>query len=260
MDRSFRPSRMPSKLSESLQRKLNAYALAASAAGVGMLALVQPAEARIIYTKTHKVIGLHGLHTYSFDLNHDGINDFTIAWRKLSQTYRVLLEVGGIASGSKQVLGAGYAQAVPAGSSIGPKRRFWSGFLMIEGKGSKKSDYTSFSGGWVNSHQVENGYLGLRFFIKGKLHYGWARCTVRTRSTGVTAIVHGFAYETIPNKPIIAGKTHGEDDIERTASASLTSPTPTPTPTPKPAMLGLLAMGTPALSIWRRREWALHGN
>jgi hypothetical protein len=41
-----RPSRKPSTLSESLQRHLNAYALAASAAGVGMSALAQPAEAK----------------------------------------------------------------------------------------------------------------------------------------------------------------------------------------------------------------------
>ncbi len=52
-----RTSRKPSTLSESLQRHLNAYALAASAAGVGMLALAQPAEAKIVYHRTHHVIG-----------------------------------------------------------------------------------------------------------------------------------------------------------------------------------------------------------
>jgi hypothetical protein len=51
-----RPSRKPSTLSESLQRHLNAYALAASAAGVGMSALAQPAEAKIVYTKTDVTI------------------------------------------------------------------------------------------------------------------------------------------------------------------------------------------------------------
>jgi len=120
---------------------------------------------------------------------------------------------------------------------------------MVEGKGSKKSDYTSFSGGWVNSHHVENGYLGLRFFIKGKLHYGWARCTVRTETTGVTAIVRGFAYETIPNKDIIAGKTHDADD-----HAEQLSPASFAVPAPKSASLGALAMGASGLSIWRRKN------
>jgi hypothetical protein len=47
---------MPSKLSDSLHHQLNMYALAASAAGVGMLTLVQAAEAKIVYTPAHHVI------------------------------------------------------------------------------------------------------------------------------------------------------------------------------------------------------------
>ena len=50
------------------------YALAASAAGLGVLALSQPADAKIVYTKTHHVIRL-GQH-YDLDLNRDGITDF----------------------------------------------------------------------------------------------------------------------------------------------------------------------------------------
>jgi hypothetical protein len=45
-------SRAPSKLSDSVHHQLNMYALAASAAGVGILALAQTAEAKIIYTPT----------------------------------------------------------------------------------------------------------------------------------------------------------------------------------------------------------------
>ena len=45
MTRSSRPRRA-ANLSDSVQHKLNMYALAASAAGVGALALAQPAEAQ----------------------------------------------------------------------------------------------------------------------------------------------------------------------------------------------------------------------
>src|SRR5579864_1174953 len=48
-----RPARVPLQLSESLHKRLSAYALAASAAGVGVLALAQPTEARIVYTPKH---------------------------------------------------------------------------------------------------------------------------------------------------------------------------------------------------------------
>jgi len=66
--------RTPSNLSESLHHQLNSYALAASAAGVGMLALARPAEAKIVYTRTHKSITPN--HTIPLDLNHDRTTDF----------------------------------------------------------------------------------------------------------------------------------------------------------------------------------------
>jgi hypothetical protein len=50
------------------------YALAASAAGVSLLALASPAEAKIVYTKTHRL--LPGGKEIFLDLNHDGTNDF----------------------------------------------------------------------------------------------------------------------------------------------------------------------------------------
>jgi|HubBroStandDraft_6_1064221.scaffolds.fasta_scaffold227674_2 hypothetical protein len=71
-----RLGRVHSHVSESLHKRLNAYALAASAAGAGVLALAQPAEARVVYTPVHKVIRLG--HPYALDLNHDGITDFSI--------------------------------------------------------------------------------------------------------------------------------------------------------------------------------------
>jgi len=59
----------------------------------------------------------------------------------------------------------------------------------------------------------------------------------------------GYAYETIPNKAIIAGKTNGPDDISiEEPGAALTAPTP------GPATLGALALGARGLSIWRREE------
>jgi hypothetical protein len=68
------PGRIPVKLSESVRHRLNMYALAASAAGVGMLALAQPAAARIVYTAAHMKIG--PFDKVVLDLNHDGTGDF----------------------------------------------------------------------------------------------------------------------------------------------------------------------------------------
>ena len=90
-----------------------------------------------------------------------------------------------------------------------------------------------FCGGpWNNARRR---YLGLRFKIKGKTHYGWARLNESCiqdgkRGAAAKALLTGYAYETIPNKPIVAGKTKGPDVI-----------------TVKPGSLGALAAGASGL-------------
>ena len=51
--------RKTANLSDSVHQQLNSYALLATASGVGMLALVQPTAAKIIYTPAHVVLGPH---------------------------------------------------------------------------------------------------------------------------------------------------------------------------------------------------------
>lgn len=74
MNRSSGP-RKRADLCNSTQQYLNMYAIAASAAGVGMLALAQPGAAKIVNTPTHHIIDKNDI--YHLDLNHDGIIDFS---------------------------------------------------------------------------------------------------------------------------------------------------------------------------------------
>jgi len=93
--------------------------------------------------------------------------------------------------------------------------------------------------------------VGLKFLVKGKVHFGWARIKRIAGSSGFPASITGYAYETIPNKPIVTGKTKGSDEIDiARGSAVLVGPVR------KSASLGLLALGAPALSVWRREESA----
>ena len=62
-------------LPSSIHQQLNMYALVASAAGVGVLALTQAADAKVVYTPAHHVIGRNEL--YKVSLNHDEIGDLT---------------------------------------------------------------------------------------------------------------------------------------------------------------------------------------
>jgi hypothetical protein len=79
----------------------------------------------------------------------------------------------------------------------------------------------------------------LSFVIKGKTHYGWARVSSGITRNGRTlrAVLTGYAYETVPGKAIITGKTKGPVEIGSSTSVS------NPTPEPQPVTLGVLALG-----------------
>ena len=252
MKRSSGP-RKTAKLPDSLHKQLNMYAVAASAAGVGILALSQPAEAKIVYTPAHVVI--RGNHSYGIALEHDRVTDFkifndcgTIAGKRnaalivdaISATTNALIGTRTITSGVSLF-------RLPAGYLVGPKRRWYAGGgVMAAYYGGR------FYGRWQNGwRQGTKGYLGLMFKAKGAIHYGWARLTVNATYPCFTVILTGYAYETVPDKPITTGRTNGPDDASvEESNAALTMPTP------QPATLGALAMGAPGLSIWRRKESA----
>ena len=68
---------------------------------------------------------------------------------------------------------------------------------------------TKTIGPWQN---ITGGYLGLKFVIHGKVLYGWARLNVTVTDRGVFGLLTGYAYETVANKAILAGKTKGDED------------------------------------------------
>ena len=242
MTRPSRP-RKTANLSDSVHRQLNLYALAAGAAGVSLFASAPPTEAKIVYTPIHKVIGPN--HTYRFDLNHDGHADFAIKnLRNCDSDNTCTSFVSAIRYAANAVEGTAGTQFTPpqayalkTGARISGKRPF----LGVKMAGAGQTT----NGNWYN---VRNRYLGLRFQIKGRTHYGWARLTVKLR-LGFVVTLTGFAYETIPNKPITTGQTKGPDNNSIDAPiASLAAPTH------QPASLGMLALGAPTLSFWRREE------
>jgi hypothetical protein len=234
-----RKARLLSQLPSSLDRKLNAYALAATAAGVGMLALTPPVEGKIIYTP--KNVQISPGTTYQIDLNNDGITDVTISNSvRSSDALYAAPAAGNFLSdfGSDE---GNYVLALKKGTRIAGRHKVGGPAIMAQ---------FNCSGYWCN---VTKRYMGVRLQINGKPHYGWARFNVSVANQ-ITATLTGYAYETIPNKPIIAGKTKGPYDMSLEGpDPAVTNPIPD---IPQPASLGALAMGTPGLSIWRRQESA----
>jgi len=219
-----------------------------------LLALAQPCEAKIVYTPAHRVIRQNS--NFGLDLNHDGRTDFRLGFRyKLytSGTNESIFvspapgnEVEGAVGRREEFLAAAFRR----GAKIPNRYRFAAAQARMAFfcAGSFCPDASGlYSGNWIN---VNNRYLGLKFKIHGQTHYGWARLSIQGAYFRFTGTLTGYAYETIPGKAIVAGQTKSPDDIVEGPDAALTAPTR------EPATLGALALGAPALSIWRREERA----
>jgi hypothetical protein len=204
---------------------------------VGLLGLVQLAEGKIVYTPANSQVQSQ----LRIDLNHDGVTDFYIfsshtLGNSLSITPRQANETA-----EQWSKGHICAAALKEGVTVGPESRFRRkrfGLFLLR---MTNLGYTSF-GPW--RHLDGQRYLGLKFVVDGKTHYAWARLKIDKEFYTLT----GYAYETIPNKPIITGATKGTDDVPEGPDAAVTMPGP------EPASLGALALGAPGLSIWRREE------
>jgi hypothetical protein len=262
--------RTTSKLPDSVKQHLDLYALAAGAAGVSILELAEPTEAKIVYTPAHVVIGTN--QHYDLDLNHDGITDFTIIdSSKISYSHRCRLAKERLSALPNQGNGIqSHAAALSKGSTIGPTGSFPNGSaLMVQHYFGEKFNFlrgcfpfNSSHGDWIG---VTNRYLGLKFIKHGKTRYGWARLSVAVPGGiyggSITATLTGYAYETIAGKSIKAGQTKeaAEDptneDFNPGASVKLSIPD-----TPQPASLGMLALGARGVPLWRRKESAFEGN
>jgi hypothetical protein len=216
MTRSFRPPRPPARLPEPTDRRLNMYTLAATAAGVSLLALAKPSEARIVYTKTHQVIGTNGI--YNLDLNHDGTIDFliletgypTFNGTRASNTLLAKEALGNAVEGRIGNNSRHFAAALKGGARIGSGEHFIRG--GVNGETMVATWVSDLGGGpsgqWLN---VTSRYLGLKFKVDGKTHYGWARLTVQLPGNFlIKATLTGYAYETVPGKSIQAGQTAGK--------------------------------------------------
>ena len=223
-----------------LQSRLTSYALAAGAAGVGVLALAAPSQAEVVYTPTHVRIPFsfdRGLG-YKLDVNGDGVPDFQLVNSSFGRGGNDLV---GPAAHGNLVIGMGVsASALTSGASIGPDGPFAhranDGTFMAGCFDSSGSTVTR--GPWVDTR---NRYLDLKFLINGEYHFGWARISIDCDDMLLT----GYAYETVANKPIIAGQQSGSEEAANIPATPGTSVNARTT-------LGSLALGSAGFVAWRK--------
>ena len=239
--------RAAARINAKLEKNLASYIAAAGAAGACLLA-AQPAEGKVVYTPTNVTISLSGT---PLDLNNDGTADFSLTFLEHSShsvALTVIPQVTGNAVRPGQPFGAAagfFGVPVGAGEKFisNSKFAYGVGVVMAEDFGYGNNYYSS-RGPWVDT---TNRYLGVKFLINGQVHYGWARLSV---SKGLTAVLTGYAYETIPNATIVEGHVSGPEKASNEPASLLA-------PISQPANLGLLARGADGIAIWRRESEVL---
>lgn len=198
--------RSVTKLSERLSTSLEAYALAATVTGAGFLVSAPLAEAQVIYTPVNVSITSPG--SFAFDLNRDGIVDFTITEKKsyfgsllLSNKLYLVPGPGALVALSQSAYG-GWVGVIPSGAKIPNPFNPWDhcATCIIWEEG-----LSTYFGHWQDK---SDDYVGLAFVVNRRIHYGWARMSVsfnHNQTLDISATVTGLAYEATPGKPIRAG-------------------------------------------------------
>jgi hypothetical protein len=251
-DRKQTERRHPSLLDEVLERRMLLYVLAAGAT----LASASSARAQVVFTPSNQLVSYFGdPHQIDIDLDNEGTVSFKLAYRCAS-AIGFCTVVSLYASGyggnvvetgtGRNFEGHDFAKALAVGEKVGPAAPFARSGVMLSGSALFSASHGPFA-------HTQFRFLGLRFLISGKVHYGW----IGFRNvSNFTATLLGWAYETQPNTPILAGA--GEGTVFP-PSTELRPGGPENAHTEfaaEPTSLQLLAAGHVAVADWRRRNAA----
>jgi hypothetical protein len=225
----------PQPLSKSIKAQLAMYATAASAAGVALTAMSPLAEGKIVYKSANiQILPENG---YALDFNRDGITDLGLSntfFLTSFISYANLWAAGGGAGDQVLVSSRGCAAGLIPGQKVGPNGKFGGSHFAYDMAHFYSSNFRKRANVQTQCPWAiqKPRYLGVKFLIKGKTHYGWVRVKVTWQQfSGMTGYITGYAYETIPNKGIIANKKKGplqspEPSLGHLAKGALTRSLP----------------------------------
>jgi len=248
------PTRVSAILAEQLIHRLNGYALAASAAGVALLACAHSAEASPVCGSLS--VTLSYTDTYAFNPAHQKQAPFNLAhtFNEISSHTQSLRVRGFFTPNTPdaEVMAStnGLPTELASGASIGPGANF--------GKGKQYGllfgyyYHNRFKG---NFQPNQSGYVGFQFSESGQTHYGWLRLRLANLNGEFypALLLSEFGYESSPNTAITAGNC--------AASASRVGPgsklqlaLTEGKNSSNTGSLGLLALGYSGLPVWRRER------
>jgi hypothetical protein len=247
----MRKAQVHSTETETFEKRLRAYAAGAGAVAAGLLALAPPAAAEIVVVPAHATLG----YDSGFRIDIDGTTALTFIdkFRRTSSGYCVTASLVGSAPSGAGVIGYGWPQPevrpLKLGAVIGPADQFEAGIQLLARVGSCRDLGTHVTGPFANT---ANRFVGMKFKLNGQVYYGWAGFSaVSTSGVSVTASLTAYAYETEPNTPIYAGQSSDNPRESRLLPANGTAPNAAKL---QPATLGVLALGSIGLDVWRKQE------
>lgn len=185
----------------------------------------------IVYTdvKPDSLILKTNPSSFNLDLNNDGINDFLFNSTKskceaamiappVPYIYLSVEPAGGgntIMTNSVIVPGIFNLAAAFDSATVIASASMWASISQYFLYGASTSGYIRCMvarGYWLN---VSDKYLGLKFIKSNNTYYGWARLSSSYSATPLPyrhltighLILKDYAYNSIPNQPILAGQT-----------------------------------------------------
>lgn len=224
-------NRKAAALPESLNKRLAVYALAATAAGVGVLALAPQAHADIVVTTESPALVINSTHTpETIAINGKSVLSFS---EGLGHDNTVGIFVG-VLNGAKVLAFNSFgASNLVSGGAIGPGGNFRSksreGFPLNMGGTHSGVSFGRWNG-------AENEFLGFEFKSNAKTYFGWAQMSFSAK--GKSAVLTEYAYDDVAGQTIDAG----QKQLPATAA--------------EPGTLSLLALGALGLLEFRRRRVA----
>ena len=187
-----------------------------------------PTDSKIIYTDVNPDSAiLLGRDSFNLDLNKDSLTDFEFLATLSSSECRSGAEGERLGifirlsvtpeNGNSAVMtsapNVAFAFDLDSSATIGPDSS-WVNTTAVLLEGAEISNcnaITGHAGYWLN---VSDKYLGLKFTAANNTYYGWARLS-STYLPGATPyfiiggelIIKDYAYNSVPNQPILAGQT-----------------------------------------------------
>jgi len=149
----------------------------------------------------------------TLDINQDGTADVAFSGKILatddipSSDVSTFCDVSGV-NGAQLLVTNGYAQVLTSGESIGSGLPDWNaGEVLLTMESFDQRNNTS--SGWLGLLGAKGqGYMGIQFSAADGIHYGWIQVSLYGifNMPLFSPLVVDWAYETVPNKPILAGE------------------------------------------------------